>query len=477
MPFLLMLCLSLACLPIPWPAPRYFANPWFILLGTTVLIAGVVVGARRIAAKTCRLLADPKTRSQALSYYGRRRTQHALLLMVAFVVALYAFGWGWLVKTSVQAQFGEQLVPAVELLIMAPLPLALLLSWVCFYDVERALLAEEQPDAKPFGGRGGYVSFQARQNLAMISAPLLIMMLVQGLVRHFPGTFDNDRAQVLLAVPFLGAAILFMPLGVRLLLNLRPLPAGPMRDRLEAAAKRLNCRCSDILVWNTRNGVMNAMVVGVVPQLRYILLSDRLLNEMTPEEVEAVFGHEAGHVKHRHMIYYLLFLIAGMAVMSGALAVLAQTWPAAKSWFEQNGSWLELTLSAAFIFSIFGFISRRCERQADVYGCKTVSCGQPDCPGHDLATNLVAHGGALCPEGVRVFCSALDKVALLSGMSRTRPGWLHSWQHSTIARRVDFLRRLGENPHLEPRFQRSLFWVKSATLALIVLSAGVLWLI
>ena len=69
------------------------------------------------------------------------------------------------------------------------------------------------------------------------------------------------------------------PLGVRFILNLRPLEAGPMRDRLEATARRLNCRCSDILVWNTRNGVLNALVVGVVPQLRYIVLSDRLLKD------------------------------------------------------------------------------------------------------------------------------------------------------------------------------------------------------
>ena len=121
--------------------------------------------------------------------------------MAAFVAALYVCGWAWTVKTTLQTQFSV-LPPGVELLIMLPLPLALLLSWACFYNVERALLADEMPDSKPFGGRGGYVGFQARQNLAMISAPVLIMVLTQAVYRHFHETFqDNDLAQALLAAP------------------------------------------------------------------------------------------------------------------------------------------------------------------------------------------------------------------------------------------------------------------------------------
>src|SRR5262249_53709385 len=178
-----------------------------------------------------------------------------------------------------------------------------------------------------------------------------------------------------------------------------PMPAGPLRDRLEAAAVRLRCRCSEILIWNTRNGMANAMVVGVLPWLRYVLLSDRLVEETTPEEVEAVFVHEVGHVKHQHMLYYLAFLIGSLAVLSRAGGLvedkIQELWPAALAFMENNTafiqSWLALpTLLglAVYIFTMFGFLSRRCERQADIYGCRAVSCEDPECTCHNHPPTL-----------------------------------------------------------------------------------------
>ena len=73
MPFLLMLCLSLACLPIEWPAPRPVASPWLSLAGTLLLTAAVVAGPWRIAAKTCRLLADHQTPPKACALVGAAR--------------------------------------------------------------------------------------------------------------------------------------------------------------------------------------------------------------------------------------------------------------------------------------------------------------------------------------------------------------------------------------------------------------------
>ena len=37
--------------------------------------------------------------------------------------------------------------------------------------------------------------------------------------------------------------------------------------------------------------------------------SHRLVEELTPEEVEAVFGHEVGHVKHHHILFYVGFFL------------------------------------------------------------------------------------------------------------------------------------------------------------------------
>ena len=64
-------------------------------------------------------------------------------------------------------------------------------------------------------------------------------------------------------------------------LGLVPLPDGPLHNRLLAAAKRLNLRFRDVLLWPTRGTVANAMVTGVIPWNRYIVVSDRLVDELT----------------------------------------------------------------------------------------------------------------------------------------------------------------------------------------------------
>jgi STE24 endopeptidase len=118
----------------------------------------------------------------------------------------------------------------------------------------------------------------------------------------------------------------------------------------------------------------------------------------------------------------------------------------------------------SYVWLVFGFLSRRCERQADVYGCKVVSCGEPHCSGHDGTARTepaAADCNNLCRTGIATFIAALEQVAELNGIRRDKP----SWRHSSIARRVEFLRRLQENPELEPHFQKRLRWVKVALFA------------
>jgi hypothetical protein len=65
-------------------------------------------------------------------------------------------------------------------------------------------------------------------------------------------------------------------------------------------------------------------------------------------------------------------------------------------------------------------------------------------------------------------------VALVNGISRERPGFLQSWQHSTIARRVEFLERLLSDPAVESSFQRRVAAVKWGLF--VGLAAALAWL-
>src|SRR5262249_40605721 len=138
--------------------------------------------------------------------------------------------------------------------------------------------------------------------IALVFAPVLLLIILQQLAGIF---------SVVAAV----AVLIGMPWIVRAVMGMQAMPDGELRTRLLAAQRRLRFRCSNILIWNTRGGVVNAMVIGILAFLRYVVLTDGLVAEMSPEEVEGVFGHEIGHIKHRHMWYYLAFIFMSFAVL------------------------------------------------------------------------------------------------------------------------------------------------------------------
>ncbi|MGH7169365.1 MAG: M48 family metallopeptidase [Gemmataceae bacterium] len=219
------------------------------------------------------------------------------------------------------------------------------------------------------------------------------------------------------------------------------------------------------------------MVIGILPWLRYVVFTDRLLDDFTPDEIEAVFGHEVGHIRHHHMLYYFSFLTASVIVLGWVINDLVASYhgPDPFGLLNQPGGCVSaislVAVLLAYIFVVFGFLSRRCERQADVYGCRAVSCPSPHCRGHEDEDDLSQRGRGLCPTGINTFIRALEKVAFVNGISRDRPGILQSWQHATIGRRIEFLQRMLLDPAVERRFQRRVFLLKS--LLLIVLAGAV----
>jgi Zn-dependent protease with chaperone function len=433
MPFLLLLVLTLTYLQGSWPEPVFGPDPLASALLTWGTLGCLLIGVEWISRQLCRTIrVDPRRKPRVRHVLVTCRRYYLISLLAYYGIALYLFGWGWTGKE----QLGK--FPGRELLLMTPFLIGLIFSWARFYDVELACRDAQDEYEGPAPSRWAYLALKVRHNFLLVIPPLFLFLILESILLLFPSpendfVFPSIIAGVLLLGVFLG-----IPWILRLMLGLTPLPEGPLRTRLLDAARRMKFRCNDILVWNTRFTVANAMVTGPLPFLRYVVLSDRLIQDLEPEEVEAVFGHEVGHVKHHHMLFYLGFFLA-------SLVSLAAMYKAALSFCQHHIQILFaliqpadaipfLLLFTVYIVVVFGFLSRRCERQADIFGSRAVSC--------------------------ETFIAALEKVANLNGLHRERPGWFSSWQHSTIARRVDFLEKMNENPSLERYFQRRLGWVK-----------------
>lgn len=398
------------------------------------LVATLVAWRRRRA-----LANHPLERAATFRSHGRDRTVHAVAAMGLFLLSLYGFGWGWAVAQTLP----EWASPLTKPVLMTPLLFGLVTAWSAHYGFERAAHATVwQPDERLFPTRGAYLATLARHHFLLAAPPLILMTLQEAVIAFAPSVGDFDASPAL-ALGLLAGLVVFslllMPLILRLFLGLRPLPAGPLRERLTATLKARGFRIGDLLHWDTGGAQANAMVSGVFPMFRYVVFTDRLLAHLEPDEIEAVLGHELGHVRHRHLAFYTFFLLASIWLIERGFRALA-------GWADANWSLplpqeALLVVAVAYVFVVFGFFSRRCERQADLYGCR-------------FATR-------------DAFVRALEKVAILNGVPRERPGLLAMWQHGTIASRVAFLESLDDAGRRERRFQRQLGLAKWAvTLAL-----------
>jgi Zn-dependent protease with chaperone function len=456
MPLLLLLLLFLLYLQENWPAP-YFALNWEQAILTTFAAQAACVLVAGAFSLYCRHLLHraPYARSQILQTFTRGRFVLFLLQTGVFVGSLYLLGWGWALKQSI----GGVWVPLLKPAMLTPYLGGLILSWFFYYETDRAAhdllwYLEE----RPFHNRANYILLHVRHNLLLVVPPLLLMSIQETLRVIFPEIADSTESPLLqlsVVAGILAFAIVSAPWILRVFLGLKPLPEGELRDHLAATARRLNFRFSEILVWNTRGTQANALVTGMFPFHRYIVLSDRLIRDLSTDEIEAVFGHEVGHIKHHHLPFYTFFLLLSMAVLATGFHFASnwiqshlEAWRPDLAKLFDHPEWF-LGLMAAYMFLGFGYLSRRCERQADLFGCR-------------VASRLA-------------FISALEKVADVNGISRRRPGWLSAWQHGTIAERVDFLRGLEERPELERTFQTRFGLLKwGLTLTLLVIVAFII---
>ncbi|WP_435021080.1 M48 family metallopeptidase [Tundrisphaera sp. TA3] len=456
MPVSLILALFLAfgtesILP-PAPVPRGEVGARVAEVAGLVATAGLVAFAFALAV-LIRLRLRGRPTQGVRRLYGAGSWAVEAICLGGYAYAVVGRNWTGVVRTGMGT--GDTVL-IDELLVILPFVLARLAGWWGFYPADRALRLARNPD-RPATGVGRHLLLRARQALGMVLPASLLFALGQDLARVIWPARSADASFQLGLMAAMGALTLGLaPAFVRLSWPTRPLPAGPLRDRLERLAARFSFRYTDILIWETDGAVVNAGVTGALPWFRYVLLTDLLVESLDPHEVAAVFGHEVGHIRHRHLSFYGFFLVGSIGTLTLASEMVSDRMVGivggAAGMAIQAG--LVLSVGVAYFAAVFGVLSRRFERQADVFGCRSVSCDRPDCPPHPdpyarPADAPLPAAGPLCPVGIRIFANALARVAALNGLDPTT----RSWRHGSIAARIAFLERLEGKPRAERSFQ------------------------
>jgi Zn-dependent protease with chaperone function len=300
--------------------------------------------------------------------------------------------------------------------------------WGCAYDAYRQLY---HPDFTRWEYVGSNISFSAP-----ILLPWLLLSGVADLIQvlplpHLKAFLDTTEGQTVYFCSFLAIVAVAGPLMIKTFWRCRPMNPGWQRERIEQLCRRAGMAYRDILYWPLFGGKMiTAGVMGLVRRFRYILVTPSLLNLLAPEEIDAVIGHEIGHIKKKHLLFYLLFF-TGYLILSYvtfyvtvyALIFIEPAWRIVHRPGANPGMMTSIVFSVTIICVflvyfryVFGFFMRNFERQADGYVFSLF----------DSAAALV---------------STFHKISLSSGQPADRP----NWHHFSIRQRIDFLKKCEQD--------------------------------
>jgi len=385
---------------------------------------------------------------------------------------------------AVRQFLGSDWVLVDEIIVLLPSLVLIFWGWVCFYPVDRRLreasLMRRLDQGLPpmtLCTRGQYVLNQLRHQVLVVLIPLLALYGGNEVVDRLPESwvmYNGWNLSSVFSFAVAGILLLFSPVMLRYLWDTEPLPAGPLRESLEQLCQTHGVKVRRLLLWRTYGTLINAAVMGLIAPIRYIMLTDALLENMPQRQVEAVMAHEVAHVRRRHLIWLVLAAAALLMGLESILVIVLKSLihsPALPGMFGQFHELIQdpvmLDRSAMLIglvlwFLSFGWVSRRFERQADTFAVQHLSMQY----GKHVDPQL---GLVVDPASAVAMIEALQRLANLNHLSVHR----NSWRHGSIRWRQTYLESLIGRPVHQLPIDDQILWMKAATV--VVLLAGLIF--
>ena len=214
-----------------------------------------------------------------------------------------------------------------------------------------------------------------------------------------------------------------------------PLEDEELRRRLVVLSEHAGTRVRGVYRWrlSEKSKKANAALTGL-GRTRRIILADTLLDNYTPDEIEAVLAHELGHHVHRHILKSI-FVQAVITFVGFWAANWTLHYAVDRHMFEELSDFANLPL-LALVSVVLSFLlmpalnaySRFNERQADRYAFESIASVEP-------------------------FVSSMNKLAEQNLAERTPSKWVEWFFHShpSISRRLAAAEQWGRTQHPHPQ--------------------------
>ena len=226
--------------------------------------------------------------------------------------------------------------------------------------------------------------------------------------------------------------VLFAPVIIVKSWGAQAIEKGSAYEAIRNELEQFRTPVGGILYWP--DSIMpnsTAGVIGLVRGFRYLLISKKLLKELSNLELRAVIAHEAEHIRRHHLFYYLIAVtgLLGFFALAGNVNFLLV--------FTEIPQVPNLILGISAIISVLlfvrfgiGFLSQNFERQADCHSFERF--------------------------GITPISTALLKVSWLNGINPEQD----NWHHYGVRQRIDYLSKCLKKPEMIQKHHRRVTRIK-----------------